>query len=429
MNELEVFLSKINLICKEQGSLSVEAARKVIYEINSFLFTKYKGIGTLSEFEKKYEYLSDFHKYWEKNHKEILNVQIDDEKCEEVADALHDVYVKTGGRAFREVYDTNGLNDEEVCQIRFLTANQDFRGSRDFKELSDIYKRDPDIFAVEYVVRKPVGFLNSLDMADLSQTDKRITYAKTIGQFLYERNSTPYELLNYYNNDVYKLRQDLIKYVGAGFGNKKADMFIRDMVVLGIWKNVKGFEKIDVASDVNTIKVALRTGILESAIPLVSSFLDIFCYQYSYIDQMNAKAWRRVWEIWREKYPERIESPSLLDYFIYRIVGKEFCKENLFTYECVNGHEFKWRNSKKSICPTCKEKAEVIYEQYMCDNEDGSIITSQFLPEFTNCPLKSVCDSSNKKKLQPPKSISIFGKTGWTSAYSEREGGGGGLMA
>lgn len=32
-------------------------------------------------------------------------------------------------------------------------------------------------------------------------------------------------------------------------------MFIRDMVVLGVWNRVKGFDDIDVASDVNTIKL------------------------------------------------------------------------------------------------------------------------------------------------------------------------------
>lgn len=50
------------------------------------------------------------------------------------------------------------------------------------------------------------------------------------------------------------------------------------MVVLSIWKDYKNFEQIDVASDRNTMKVALRTGILKTEIPLVSSFLDIFCY-------------------------------------------------------------------------------------------------------------------------------------------------------
>ena len=53
-------------------------------------------------------------------------------------------------------------------------------------------------------------------------------------------------------------------------------MFLRDMIVLGVWEKPKNFDKIDVASDINTVKVALRAGILKTAIPLVSSLLDIF---------------------------------------------------------------------------------------------------------------------------------------------------------
>ena len=66
--------------------------------------------------------------------------------------------------------------------------------------------------------------------------------------------------------------------------------------MLGVWKDIFGFEKIDVASNVNTIKIALRTGILTTAIPLESDFFDIFCNQYEYFDNLNTKAWRKVWE-------------------------------------------------------------------------------------------------------------------------------------
>lgn len=72
---------------------------------------------------------------------------------------------------------------------------------------------------------------------------------------------------------MFAFRTALIDYDGTGYGNKKADMVIRDMIVLGIWKKVREFEKIDVASDVNTIKIALKSGILHCAIPLVSSLL------------------------------------------------------------------------------------------------------------------------------------------------------------
>ncbi len=427
---LDEFANRIEDVCsKREGQLTIEQARTIIREINDFLYVNKEGLGTTFALGMEFPYFSEFHKYWEENHKEILNLQINKDKCEHLADILHDVYCKTKGRVFKELYNTNGLSDEEVCRVRLLTANQDFRGSRNFEELAKIYKNDPDIFSVDFIVKNPERFLQEIKITDLSQTDKRIKYAKTISQFLIERNTSPYGLISYYKNDVYSLRQALVNCVGAGYGNKKTDMFIRDMIILGIWKSVKGFDKIDVASDVNTIKVALRTGILSSDIPLLSSFLDIFCYQYGYVDEMNAKAWRTVWEIWNDKYEESIESPSLLDYFIYRIVGKEFCKENLFTYQCDNGHFFLWNTRGKSVCPTCKGRAKVVKGQYMCDSENGSIVTTRILPEYSNCPFKKVCDKSNCKNLQSPKSISILGKTGWDSAYTNINEGGGGLMA
>lgn len=229
----------------------------------------------------------------------------------------------------------------------------------------------------------------------------------------------------------------------AGYGNKKTDMFLRDMVVLGVWKDVKGFDKIDVASDINTIKVALRTGIIKTQIPLVSSFLDIFCYQYSYIDEMNALAWRRVWEIWHTIYPnETITSPCLIDYFVYRVVGKQFCKKNLYVFECDNEHHhFKWHSNRNKTCQLCHAshkkgvKAHLVMSVMPCNDPEGeiSIRKSEYvrsLPkeqQFGECPFINICGEN--KKLMPPKSISIMGQTGWNSAYAKQNEGGGGLMA
>ena len=50
-------------------------------------------------------------------------------------------------------------------------------------------------------------------------------------------------------------------------------------------------------------------------------------------------------------------------------------------------------------------------------------------PNYSQCPFKEICEQYGNKKLMPPKSISIKGQTGWTSAYSSKETGGGGLMA
>ena len=47
--------------------------------------------------------------------------------------------------------------------------------------------------------------------------------------------------------------------------------------------------------------------------------------------------------------------------------------------------------------------------------------------QFGECPFINICGEN--KKLMPPKSISIMGQTGWTSAYTKQDEGGGGLMA
>jgi DNA-directed RNA polymerase subunit RPC12/RpoP len=211
------------------------------------------------------------------------------------------------------------------------------------------------------------------------------------------------------------------------------------MVLLGIWNNANNFDKIDVASDINTIKIALRTGILKPAIPLLSSFMDVFCHQYAYTDEMNAKAWRRVWEIWKEKYPtECISSPCLMDYFIYNFIGKQICKETLTDYVCQNcGNEFYWYTSRKSKCPKCNSKELKKTKSLPCQSCNGNIVientkdykNNDYLKSYTNCPFRDVCNNGGNIKLKPPKSISIKGATGWTEAYADEVQGGGGLMA
>ncbi|MBQ8486883.1 MAG: hypothetical protein IJ533_04435 [Prevotella sp.] len=424
-------------------SLSISDARKVVKSINDFLYTNYPGIGMTLELGGYREYFSDFHKFWEAHHKEILDCNIDDGKCEMVADALHSIYVKTDGDAFRELYDTCGLNKQDICRVRFLTANQDFRGSLDFTKLAKIFKSDSSVFDEELIHEDPSSFISRIGISDKSQNDKRNGYAETISGFLLREGCSPFDLIDKYNRDISKLREAIIACEGAGYGKKKTDMFLRDMVVLGVWEQVLGFEKVDVASDVNTIKVALRTGIIKTKIPLVSSFLDIFCHQYSYIETMNALAWRRVWEIWNDRYPmECIESPCLIDYFVYNVIGKQFCKEILYKFECeTHEHTFMWHSWRNKTCQTClkngnkRVRASLIAKMMPCSDGQGYIAIRDTayvlsLPEgqkIDACPFVDICKEN--RYLQPPKSISILGQTGWTTAYARKGEGGGGLMA
>jgi hypothetical protein len=428
--------------------LSIDETKLIISKINEYFFTNYDGIGYTNILDSDFEYFSEFHKFWEKYHKIILNPTVDERQCEKVAGILHQVYIKYGRSLFYELYETSFLKPEEICKIRYFSANQNFRGSRVYKNLFQIYANDPSIFDKENINQNPEDFLKNIGVTSLSQNDKRVKFAKTASQILINNHLEPYGLLEFLGNDISKVREVLIANRGAGFGNKKTDMFLRDMVVLGVWKNVKNFEKIDVASDVNTIKVALRSGILKTDIVLLSSFLDIFCYQYELIDKINALAWRRVWEIWRERYPsECVESPCLIDFFVYRIIGKDFCKESLAIFECqAKGHTFKWHSSKNKTCQICyknnkiRETAHIIRKALPCTDEEGYLVIEKsvfvvgdeaLLPNIKECPFVSVCSPKNIgfKKLNPPKSISILGQTGWESAKTSSGEGGGGLMS
>lgn len=445
MDALSQFYQKLSQIASKNSELTISQARDVVRLINEFLYcTNPDETERTQALGSMWRYLSDFHKYWEQYHKQILDCKIDDEKCKQVADALHEVYVLTKGKAFADIYSPAGLTKEQICQVRLLTANQDFRGSRNFSELAEIFNDDPSIFDLQSIVDDPSAFVKSLKISNLSQTDKRESYAKNIAKFVLAHNCSPYELITKYNNNVFDFRNALIECNGAGYGKKKADMLVRDMVVLKIWNNITGFENIDVASDVNTIKVALRTGIIKTEIPLVSSFLDIFCHQYAYMDEMNAKAWRKVWDIWCKNYSkkESLSSPCLIDYFVYGVIGKQFCKESLALFEGIDcRHRFPWHSTRNKKCQICfqqglgRKDAKVVDIIMPCSSEEGKIAILQTayvrsLPEeekIKQCPFKDICEEN--RKLMPPKSISIMGQTGWTTAYAERGLGGGGLMA
>jgi len=432
-------------ILKEAGltlsqRLNIANIRYIIAKINEYFYTNHPEIGTVEILGDKFEYFSEFHKFWEQYHEQILSPKIDTDKAELMADAIYEIYEKYDMQPFLELYDTGNLNKEAICQIRYFTANQDFRGSRKFTDFAAIYDTDPSIFDTHYIYESPEQFLSNLRLGNLSQTDKRISYAKNAANSLLELNlHSAIELFTYFKRDILKLKEYLLSRQGSGFGNKKIDMFIRDMVILSVWENPINFDKIDVASDINTIKVALRSGILKTHIPLVSSFLDIFCYQYELIDKHTANAYRKVWTILQEKYHTKIISPCLLDYLIYRLIGKVFCK-TLPVFECeVKKHKFVWNSSNNKTCQICyyedkvKTPAKIIYKSLPCQAENRNLFFSKnkILPGLQSCPFESVCQPhSNKfRKLNPPKSISILGKTGWTTAYTKQGEGGGGLMA
>ena len=103
MSEIDDFIHIIRANTNNGLPLTIEQARLVIKELNTFLYTTHEDLGNAVILGNNYEYFSSFHKYWEAHHQELLNLQINDGNCEAVARALHDVYNRTNGRAFQDV--------------------------------------------------------------------------------------------------------------------------------------------------------------------------------------------------------------------------------------------------------------------------------------------------------------------------------------
>ncbi|RLI72428.1 hypothetical protein DRO91_04530 [Candidatus Heimdallarchaeota archaeon] len=383
-----------NFTC-DKGDESLVAA-KILNEINRFFYQTNSSLNG--------DYISEFHKYWEENHFQILNPEIDDKKCMCVANLLEEIYNK---HDIRVQHDTLDLTNEQIANVRFFTAIQDFKidiGTR--QNPFQLYNTNPDFFNSHAIVSNELlidGFLNALGAS--SQRDKRKKWMHSAAQLLNEKyNSNAFNINYVHGGDVQSIKNTIAGVDLYGFSQKKIDMLLRDMADLNVWKYKKNIQNINVMSDKNTMRVALRTGILKTRIPLLASYLDVYCYQYSLIDEWNALAWRRVWELWDQiDDNHRPVTPASIDYLIYRI-GKLAC----------------WKASSRRRCIPNKPVTEKWLQAKA--RQDQLIFNVE-----RYCVFNDICSGSNRI-LNHPMSISIFGQTGWKSGKSN-EGGGGGIQS
>lgn len=417
-------------------------ARAVLARLNRYFFQTHEGIGTLNFRGQEYLYFSEFHKYWEKHHRQIIDARVERAQALLAARALREAWRTYGDQIFAAPFDTLGLPPTAIAQVRFLTANQDFRKSLEPVKQFKKYLADDTRFDAQRIASDPASFLAFLGFTDLSQGDKRIDYARNAALFLLDRGITAYQIASYYSDDAWAIRKAFLESAGMGYGRKKTDMFLRDMFVLGVWPSLSNMQAVDVASDRNTIKIALRTRVLQTAMPLLSSFLDIFGYQYEYVDEMSSSAWRAVWEEWqRLDAASAPASPCLMDFLLYRI-GREYCEDKVVEYLCAQGHVSYNFGDTLSKCRLCRSDLKVIRRLLPCQvpaeqlprHEDGRLRLkpSNLLYTFDGkCIFETVCAPRSRgfRRLSPPRAISISGQTGWTKAYAFWEEGGGGLMS
>jgi hypothetical protein len=369
-------------------------AAKLLAEINHFFYQKTPTIPQ--------GYVSQFHLFWEKYHERILAPTVDSQTCLRVARVLDSIYSEN---VVKVQLDPLDLSKEAIAQVRFFTAIQDFKLDIGKKgNPFEFYKHKPECFEPTRLLRNELlvdAFLTQLGVE--SQRDKRKDWMLKSAQLLLnDYSGSAYALFDKHLGDAQAIRHALTATEGYGFSKKKADMLLRDLADMGVWTYKKNADSIDVMSDANTMRIALRTGILRFRIPLLASYLDVYCYQYGLVDRKNTEAWRQVWIEWNTiPGNHRPPTPASADYLIYRM-GKLSCK----------------KSSRKCPpeAPAQRKKIEILLpqDQLLYDNQGF-------------CIFKDICPLE-RKPLQPPKSISILGQTGWQSGLTN-EGGGGGISS
>ena len=181
-------------------------------------------------------------------------------------------------------------------------------------------------------------------------------------------------------------------------------MILRDFYEYGIWLYKTNLETVNIISDNRIMRVALRTGIIDFALPkLLNDLLDQYDYQYMMTATFTEEAFRKVWSKCKELNDggDIVTYPARFDAFFFRLANantregpRGCCCPTDIT--CLNNRKrdkfFKWLNTEL--------------------NYDCSL----------SCPLLGVCPD-DLKKLNPP--FAIQNNT-WNRIFTN-EGGGGGL--
>ena len=69
MDALSKFYKELSSLAPSAEELTISQAREVVRKINEFLYCSDPSNGKTYALGNMYEYISDFHKYWEKHHK------------------------------------------------------------------------------------------------------------------------------------------------------------------------------------------------------------------------------------------------------------------------------------------------------------------------------------------------------------------------
>lgn len=377
----------------ERSEQDLDKVAKLLWAMNQFLYV------TTDELQG--DAISAYHRFWRDNHEQLLDLRIDEPKCARVADILEILFATHADRLRPNLDGITSLTPELIANARFFTAVQDFT-IRLRQSPYQVASRHPELFDASRIAEEG-EVIDSLlrELGAESQYDKRRKFARLCAELLLEHyDGQARNIPDAHRRNAVEIRNNLVdnpheRFKGSlGFSEKKANMLIRDLYELGVWSNLSNLEGLDVSSDANTMRIALRLGILRSRIPLLTSYLDVYCYQYNLMNKVASRAWREVWNKWGERQSNhRVAAPAFFDFLVYRI-GQICCRPN--TRAC----DLPCRGSRLQQL------------RALIPDTDGY------------CPFRGL-EEETTIMLNPPRSISIFGRTGWISGKTNTGGGGG----
>ena len=417
---------------KEQEGL--ERFGDLLWDLNRFLY--------LHTADLEAKWISPFHKVWAEFAPRILRLEIDEDQCLKVAQDFERLHAANGGRFRAPQERTVGLSKEQIANVRFITAAQDWK----LKQKANPYEiavEHPDWFQANRIAADPEASIAKVLAAvgvKPDQATKRVDYARNGAEFLVKHyGGSAYNLGPKHDFDAARIREALVEpedpdfLEHIGFSYKKADMFIRDMYDFEVWP-LHRIEALDVPPDINTMRAALRTGVLRGSHPLLTSYLDIYSYQYSLVTDLTSCAWRRVWERWSElPGNHRVEGPAFCDFLLYEILARE-CVGLAPTKEirCRNCGSSTLVKSRVRTCPECGSTDTWATRGRGSPGEFQNLLRRgcDFCAprEASPCVFEGII-TFDKWPLSPPKSISRIGGTGWDDGFASDDEGGGGITS
>lgn len=425
IKDLKVKLGKLAStdISKEDGK--IQFLRELLAILNSFFFEKrkesnienlesayYKGKpDTLPAWKRHTEFLAIWDDYSDK----ILSFMYPEDKLRVLAERLNIIFSKSASlRTIPKQIDPDNENEcfgsmtgREFAFVRIIHALQDF---------TQLLPEIDSSFSVK--LRKRFGKIPSpKDLKDREQAlefltvlggadrnvDERIRYITDVSDILIDKfDGDAYLIFDKCDGNAKAIYDVLITF--TGIASKKANMILRDFYEYGLWLYKSHLESVNIIADNRIMRVALRSGIINFALPkLLNDLLDQYDYQYMMTVKCTEEAFRKVWLKCREMNGGKdiVTYPARFDGFFFHLAN-------------ANTRQ----GAKGCCCPT----------DISCINNRPRDKFYEWLKKELNytctssCPLSGVCPNE-LKKLNPP--FAIQNNT-WNTIFTN-EGGGGGL--